>query len=178
MGKLTNLNPPAPIADADLPASIARDSEIDAAIAAHLAATDPHSQYLTPAEFLTADFFFQVSAPNLVANTWQDIGPSLVLGEQGKPTVWDVTLYFQYPNGTSLVDYWQYCGSGVLGCVFWKANGLGDGVPIVVETHTDLPYIIKIRGGLGQARKLQVNPDRSINIAAPGFMRVYFKKKL
>ena len=47
MGKLTNLNPPTPIADADLPSSIARDAEYLAADAAHLGATDPHLQYPT-----------------------------------------------------------------------------------------------------------------------------------
>jgi len=49
MGKLTNLNPPRPIADADLPASITRDTEVTAAINAHLAALDPHTQYPTQA---------------------------------------------------------------------------------------------------------------------------------
>ncbi|MEG3955249.1 tail fiber domain-containing protein [Microcoleus sp. herbarium2] len=42
MGKLTNLNPVAPIADGDLPASIARDVEYIAADTAHATATDPH----------------------------------------------------------------------------------------------------------------------------------------
>ncbi len=50
MGKLTNLNPPALIADADIPAAIARDSEVTAAVAAHVAAVDPHPTYLTQAE--------------------------------------------------------------------------------------------------------------------------------
>jgi hypothetical protein len=49
MGKLTNLNPIAPITDADIPAAIARDSELTAAMNAHLAASDPHSQYGTQA---------------------------------------------------------------------------------------------------------------------------------
>jgi hypothetical protein len=49
MGRLTNLNPPAPIADADLPASIARDAEFIAADTAHVNATDPHLQYATQA---------------------------------------------------------------------------------------------------------------------------------
>ncbi|MEG4458273.1 hypothetical protein [Microcoleus sp. N9_A1] len=46
MGKLTNLNPAAPIADTDIPAAIARDTEVTAAVAAHTAAADPHAQYL------------------------------------------------------------------------------------------------------------------------------------
>ena len=49
MGKLTNLNPSAPIADSDIPAAIARDSEVTAAINAHVGATDPHLQYATQA---------------------------------------------------------------------------------------------------------------------------------
>jgi hypothetical protein len=38
--------------------------------------------------------------------------------------------------------------------------------------------LIKARGGLGQARKRQFNPDGDINIAASGFLRVCFKKFL
>lgn len=38
------------IADADLPATIARDSEVTAAVSAHEAASDPHAQYLTQTE--------------------------------------------------------------------------------------------------------------------------------
>jgi hypothetical protein len=50
MGRLTNLNPPAPISDADLPASIARDAEYKAGDEAHLNASHPHPQYLLPAQ--------------------------------------------------------------------------------------------------------------------------------
>jgi hypothetical protein len=49
MGRLTNLNPPAPITDADLPGSITRDTELITTIDAHLAAIDPHPQYATQA---------------------------------------------------------------------------------------------------------------------------------
>ena len=49
MGRLTNLNPAAPITDADLPGSITRDTELITTIDAHLRATDPHSQYATQA---------------------------------------------------------------------------------------------------------------------------------
>ena len=50
MGKLTNLNPPAPIADADIPSAIARDAEVTAAINAHVGAADPHIEYLLQSE--------------------------------------------------------------------------------------------------------------------------------
>ncbi len=49
MGKLTNLNPPAPISDAEIPSTIARDTEVTAVRDAHLADTDPHLQYATQA---------------------------------------------------------------------------------------------------------------------------------
>src|SRR4028119_1097585 len=49
MGKLTNLNPPAPIADADIPGTIARDAEVTAAMNAHVGEVDPHLQYPTQA---------------------------------------------------------------------------------------------------------------------------------
>lgn len=176
MGELIDLNPKSAITEADIPATIARDAEIAAAIAAHLPG-DPHPQYLTQSKLLAADFFFQISAPNLVANTWQEIGPLLVLGVGGSPAVWLITLYFQYPDGNTLIDYWQYCGAGILGCVFWKATARSENdCTIVLEAHTEFSYIIKVRGGLGQARKLEFNPDRNINIAAPGFMRVYMKR--
>ena len=41
MGELTNLNSRS-IVDADIPAAIARDSEVTAAVAAHVATADPH----------------------------------------------------------------------------------------------------------------------------------------
>jgi hypothetical protein len=50
MGELINLNPVKPIADADLPPSITRDTEFAAADAAHVNAQDPHPLYLTQAE--------------------------------------------------------------------------------------------------------------------------------
>jgi len=45
MGKLTNLNPAAPIGDADLPALITRDSEYIAADKAHVDEANPHPAY-------------------------------------------------------------------------------------------------------------------------------------
>ena len=50
MGKLTNLNP-VTIADSDIPGSIARDTEVTAALAAHLNTSHPHTQYTLKTEF-------------------------------------------------------------------------------------------------------------------------------
>jgi hypothetical protein len=53
MGRLTNLNPSKPLTEADMPSGMATDIEATAAataaINAHVAAADPHTQYLTQA---------------------------------------------------------------------------------------------------------------------------------
>jgi hypothetical protein len=72
MGELINLNPPTPIADSDIPGGIARDIEVTAAINAHLAATDPHTQYPTQAEadaryFRGRSQLHTLNPPNLAA---------------------------------------------------------------------------------------------------------------
>ena len=49
MGRLTNLNPPKALTEADIPATMATDAEVTNATNAHLAAVDPHLQYPTQA---------------------------------------------------------------------------------------------------------------------------------
>lgn len=49
MGELINLNS-APLIDTDIPAAIARDTEVTSAIAAHVSAANPHPIYLTQAK--------------------------------------------------------------------------------------------------------------------------------
>ncbi|MGB7712005.1 MAG: hypothetical protein WBL95_21135 [Microcoleus sp.] len=50
MGELINLTSSMPLTDADIPATIARDTETVAAIATHAANVDPHPIYLTQVE--------------------------------------------------------------------------------------------------------------------------------
>src|SRR6476469_5716743 len=50
MGRLTNLNPSKALTEADMPSTMATDSEVISAINAHLAASDPHTQYLLESE--------------------------------------------------------------------------------------------------------------------------------
>jgi hypothetical protein len=45
MGRLTNLNPSKPLVESDIPSGIATDVELNDAITAHLASSDPHNQY-------------------------------------------------------------------------------------------------------------------------------------
>jgi hypothetical protein len=73
MGKLTNLNPSKPIADADLPPSITRDTEYQQGDAAHAGATDPHLQYANQARgdaryFRGRSQLHTLDPPSLAAN--------------------------------------------------------------------------------------------------------------
>lgn len=53
------------LADADIPANVARDSEVSAAITAHEAAPDPHSQYTTASEVSSS-----IAALNLTSGVY------------------------------------------------------------------------------------------------------------
>lgn len=50
MGREINFAPDKPLTEGEIPSAIARDTEFQTADAAHLAASDPHPQYLLPAE--------------------------------------------------------------------------------------------------------------------------------
>lgn len=189
MGKLTNLNPPAPIADADLPASIARDAEYIAADIAHLNATDPHLQYPTQARAdaryvrLFNSFEQLIPAPiNWQANTWQALGNSIVAGELSKPALWDVCVYVQYvdTSNNTMQPYFQYCGGGTLAAIYWQADVLtNEGISVPFEAHNEADFTARLRFGRGnQFRKLEIKPDRTITITSPGFCIISGVRKI
>jgi len=101
MGKLTNLNPSAPIADGDIPGTIARDSEVTAAMNAHLATDHPHKQYPTQAEadaryFRGRSQIHTLNPPNLQAGELYKIFFNFVgakVGDCCLVTPIDVDLY-------------------------------------------------------------------------------------
>ena len=93
MGKLTNLNTAVALTNSDIPAAIARDAEVTAAMNAHLAASDPHSQYLLPSEGdaryrLSSTAFFTAAplppgsvAGNSIAISWNSVQGGLGIAE-------------------------------------------------------------------------------------------------
>ena len=92
MGKLTNLNPPAPIGDSDIPAAISRDSEVSNLFAAHREEADPHPQYLLPSEgdsryqlrsttYFSTPFPPASTAGNSIAISWNSVQPGLGIAE-------------------------------------------------------------------------------------------------
>ena len=124
-----------------------------------------------------ADFESPAISPiNLIANQWQEIGPAFQFGELGKGTLWDILVYFQYidTSGISL-QYYQYCGGGTLAAIYWQADfQTNEGILISsFEAHNEPDFTARIRFGRGnQLRKVEIKPDRAINIVAPGFLKV------
>jgi hypothetical protein len=171
-----------PITEPFIPPLIARDAEYIAADKAHVDAADPHLQYATQARgdaryvrYLNS-FAETIPGPiKLTANTWQDLGSARIVGERGKGAMWDVGVYLEYTDtlGGPNYNYYQYFGAGKIGVIFWQADFLTNlGVQIPFETHNEADFTASIRFGEGQLRKLQINPSRLIDIAAPGFVRI------
>jgi len=186
MGELINLNPAKPITAADLPPENAMDAEYIAADKAHTDATDAHLQYATQARgdaryMRYSNSFAETIAATiavpikLTTNVWNEVGTARIVGEQGKGASWDVGVYFEYTDtsGGPNYNYYQYFGSGTLGVIFWQADLLiNEGVEIPLETHNENDFTARIRFGRGQARKLEIKPSRTIDIATPGFLRI------
>lgn len=160
-----------PVTEQNLSASIARDTEFIEADKAHLNAPHPHSQYLRIIDTYDSDAIAPIS---LAGNTWKEVGPTKIFGQQGVGATWILQVYMQYveTDGTSFA-YYQYCGSGVLGAIFWQADTLtNEGIVIPNEAHNEADFTLRVRLGRGQARKVELKPDRAISIAAPGFLKV------
>jgi hypothetical protein len=124
-----------PITERQIPGEIARDSEFQAADQAHINASNPHPQYVLKSRSFRSP---AISPINLQANVWQPLGEAVEIGELGEGTLWDVMAYFQYidTTGGNNHPYFQYCGGGTLGAIYWQADLLineGILVPADVE---------------------------------------------
>ena len=112
MGKLTNLNPPAPIAETDLPASIARDAEYVAADKLHVDAIDPHLQYPTQARgdarYLRADVSPPVYGSLIVPGSKGAYAGVHFPAALNAPTFMINTQAWQHGMYTSSGWQWQY----------------------------------------------------------------------
>ncbi len=97
-----------PIVDADIPSTIARDSEVSAAVTAHEAAANPHPTYLTQAE---GDALYQPLAAVL----------SMIRTGTGSPegvvTATVGNLFLRSDGGASTTLYVKESGTGNTGWV-------------------------------------------------------------
>jgi hypothetical protein len=143
------------IQDGDLPASIARDTEVAAAIAAHEAASDPHPTYTTAAELASALAAYQLLSEKDQASGYASLdGSTLVpvaeLGS-GSPSsatfldgsrTWRALTNADIPSGD--ISYFRQVGTSPFEC--WYPAGVlpsatfgGTGAP-GVDTLFTLPY--------------------------------------
>lgn len=194
MGRLTNLNPPAPIADTDLPPSIARDTEIAAAIAAHLEATDPHSQYLNLLrgdgryEYRALRVSKSIAGPvNFPENVWTSLGtiPGFSLGTQGEASGILVGICFLF----DIRYIWQQASCvGLLSPVWWQPVPTADtGTRVPIEIHNQSGSYISIRAsqntgapadGQGENRYIEIKPEISLMVPSGGRVDLTLKKLL
>lgn len=98
------------ILDADLPSSIARDSEVTAAIAAHAAASDPHPTYLTQTEGDAR--YRQLSANTPIDYLFRGSGTP-----EGAVTAPVGSLYMRTDGGAGTSLYVKESGSGNTGWI-------------------------------------------------------------
>jgi len=200
MGRLTNLNPPAPITDADLPASMTRDSELAAAlaaaIAAHVAAADPHPPYL---DLLEGDLRYEyrriraskslLGPLSFPTNAWTSLGTiaGFSLGTQGEPSAIVIGLNFlsdvQYP-------WQQSVCAGLIGAIWWQPVLTNDaGIRVPLEIHNQSGIYINIRisqgngipnsnQGSGSNRYIEIKPEAVITIPSNGRVDLVLMKLL
>jgi hypothetical protein len=174
---LRNLNPVAPIADADIPGTIARDEEITAAINAHVALSDPHSKYEFRAKLASKIILGPISFP---ANTWTSLGSfaGFPLGVQGAPSAVLVGIGFCF----DVASPWQQaCCAGILGPVWWQPASVADaGTWLFVEYHNATGFYLYVRAGKlsGDQRSIEIYPNSSISISSSGRVDVSLKKLL
>lgn len=108
------------LADSDIPASIARDSEVTAAVAAHIAASDPHPQYETQTE---ADARYRQLSVNVPYGeiSGKPAVFSLLFGGAGSPetvvTAPIGSLFLRTDGGAGTTLYVKESGSGNTGWV-------------------------------------------------------------
>jgi hypothetical protein len=190
---LRNLNP---LTDADIPSTIARDVETEAAITGHLAAADPHSQYLN---FVRGDARYEYrssraskSVPGPLSfstSSWSSLGtiPGFSLGTQGEPSAILVAFNFLFD-----VRYpWQQAVcSGVLSAVWWQPVITADsGLRVPIEIHRQAGFYAALRispgtgtpdssQNSGENRYVEIKPESLISIPSGGRADMFLKKLL
>ncbi|NQE37527.1 hypothetical protein [Microcoleus asticus] len=174
-----------PITEPQIPQPIARDAEVTAAINAHLAASDPHAQYLLQSEgdaryeYRAGLASKSIAGPlNYPANTWSSLGtfPGFPFGVQGSPSAIVVGISFN----VDVVSPWQQsvC-AGLLGPCWWQPASVADqGVRVPLEVHNLSGFFINLRAGRfsQDLRDLQINPESAILIPSTGRVEISLKR--
>ena len=169
----------------DIPAGIARDTEFEAADAAHVGAVDPHSQYEYRAIRVSKSLFGPISFPTTV---WTSLGTiaGFSLGTQGELAAILIGLNFLFD-----VRYlWQQAVcAGLLAPIWWQPVATADsGIRVPIEIHNQSGFFINIRASQyssgpagqnsGENRYIEIKPESLISIPAGGRLDIVFKKLL
>lgn len=119
-GRRSNVLGSYALIDSDIPGTIARDSEVAAAISAHEAALDPHTIYLTAAEG-DARYRELTDAVTYSELTGKPAALALLLSGTGSPetvvTAGVGSLYLRTDGGASTTLYVKESGAGNTGWI-------------------------------------------------------------
>jgi hypothetical protein len=154
-----------PISESQIPQPIARDSEVTAAVAAHVAAADPHPTYLTEAEgaaryqsILPVSIVQQqVNLPaqiSILANTWFNLGVFGNVNPGNAESLFAMSLFVQYVTAGETAPYWQYSGACLISPIWWKAGGTQLVKYIDMEAHNGIDFILSFRMGMTQSDRM------------------------
>jgi|SRR5919199_1217432 hypothetical protein len=135
---------PQTIKDADLPASIARDIEITAAIAVDKATAVSIVQQ-------------SVSSPAQIAinaNTWFDLGVLNNVNPGDSESLFAVSVLVQYITSGQTYSYWQHSGACLISPVWWKAGGAQLVKYVDMEVHNGTDYTLSFRLAMTQANRM------------------------
>jgi hypothetical protein len=116
---------------------------------------------------------------NWAANTWYTIPGLFIPFAFGEVRSYDLTVNYQYNDGTNSYNHWQMGGNCSLpGGIGWKAGGTAAESLMMLQQHNgnDI-YSLTFRSAAGgQSRGLEVRPNFNIVINGLGFIEFAFKR--
>ena len=119
------------------------------------------------------------SGVNWVANTWYTIPGLFIPYAWGEVRQYDLTVNYQYNDGTQSPAHWQMGGNCRLpGGIGWKAGGSALEVLLQLQQHNGNDITsLTFRSTLGgQSRGLEVRPNFSLTINGLGFIKFSLKR--
>jgi len=116
---------------------------------------------------------------NWAANTWYTIPGIIIPFAVGEVRSYDLTVNYQYNDGTVSAAHWQMGGNCRLpGGIGWKASGLLAEVIMILQHHNGPDSnTLTFRTGIGNMnRGLEVKPNFNIVINGLGFIEFALKR--
>jgi hypothetical protein len=142
------------------------------------------SKFATPAQITAAINLLTETrtltlnqALNIPANTWFTVGQFLGVALGSQETLYAITIYIQYGDGTNTYGHWQYSGGGLISCVQWKAGGAQLATTFKMEAHVENDFNCSVRFNISNFnRSLQILFDIPITTQSPSILRVKLRR--